>query len=725
MKKIFFLLTIFHLFTFSCFTQEKYKEITLQDIWTKRIFSPVSVHSFKSMNDGIHYTVLEKRSKIVKYSYETGISSDTSGILNTNQINSVNISAISEYEFSNDETKILLTADIEPIYRHSFKASYYIRDCKTKKITPLSENGKQQLATFSPDGKKIAFVRDNNLFIKDLITYKELQITNDGKYNEIINGAPDWVYEEEFSFSKAFAWSPDGEKIAYYKFDETRVKQFNMTVYGSLYPDWYKFKYPKAGEDNAVVNIHIYNLKSNTSIIIDTGNEKDQYIPRIKWTKDANILTILRLNRLQNKLEILFADATTGNSQVILTEENKYYIDIDDDLTYLNDKKHFIFTSEKDGYNHIYLYDMNGNLIRQITNGKWDVTKFIGYNNEDSVLYYISAEYSPLQRDVYSINIQGTDKKKLSSRQGTNNATFSNGYKYFINEHTDANTPVYITLHDSKGKLIRVLEENTELKETIKDYGFSKKEFFKFTTSENIVLNAWMIKPPDFDENKKYPVFIYVYGGPGSQTVTDAWDRNIAWHQLLAQKGYIIVSVDNRGTGGRGEEFKKCTYLQLGKFETIDLIEAAKYLASLHYVDASRIGIQGWSYGGYLSTLCITKGADFFKAAVAVAPVTNWRYYDTIYTERFLRTPQENPDGYDDNSPINFVEKLKGKYLLIHGTADDNVHFQNTMELVKKLVDANKAFNMQFYPDKNHGIYGGNTRLHLFTKITDFILENL
>ncbi len=716
---------IVHLFTFSCFAQEKYKEITLQDIWTKRIFSPVSVHSFKSMNDGIHYTVLEKRSKIVKYSYETGISSDTSGILNTNQINSVNISAISEYEFSNDETKILLTADIEPIYRHSFKASYYIRDCKTKKITPLSENGKQQLATFSPDGKKIAFVRDNNLFIKDLITYKELQITNDGKYNEIINGAPDWVYEEEFSFSKAFAWSPDGEKIAYYKFDETRVKQFNMTVYGSLYPDWYKFKYPKAGEDNAVVNIHIYNLKSNTSIIIDTGNEKDQYIPRIKWTKDANILTILRLNRLQNKLEILFADATTGNSQVILTEENKYYIDIDDDLTYLNDKKHFIFTSEKDGYNHIYLYDMNGNLIRQITNGKWDVTKFIGYNNEDSVLYYISAEYSPLQRDVYSINIQGTDKKKLSSRQGTNNATFSNGYKYFINEHTDANTPVYITLHDSKGKLIRVLEENTELKETIKDYGFSKKEFFKFTTSENVVLNAWMIKPLDFDENKKYPVFIYVYGGPGSQTVTDAWDRNIAWHQLLAQKGYIIVSVDNRGTGGRGEEFKKCTYLQLGKFETIDLIEAAKYLASLHYVDASRIGIQGWSYGGYLSTLCITKGADFFKAAVAVAPVTNWRYYDTIYTERFLRTPQENPDGYDDNSPINFVEKLKGKYLLIHGTADDNVHFQNTMELVKKLVDANKAFNMQFYPDKNHGIYGGNTRLHLFTKITDFILENL
>lgn len=701
-----------------------YKPITLEDIWQSDAFYPRSVYGLRSMNDGKHYTTSQGGTEVIQWKYETGDKVKTIFDL-ANTKNSI-VSSFSNYAFSQDEQKILLTTDVEQIYRHSFKAAYYIWNSKDNSLQALSKNGKQQLATFSPDGTKIAFVRDNNLFIKDLATEEEKQITTDGEFNKIINGAPDWVYEEEFSFSKAFAWSPDSKKIAFYRFDEAHVKQFNMTMYESLYPEWYQFKYPKAGEANAFVTIKMYNLASKKTQNVDIGEETDQYIPRIKWTQDANILALIRLNRLQNKLELLLADAGSGKTKVILTEENDYYVDINDDLTFLEDKKHFLLTSEKDGYKHIYLYDLMGKEVRQITKGAWDVDAYLGYDEKSEQIYYKSSEKSPLQRAIYRIGLDGMNKEELSQKAGTNRAYFSKGFKYFINYHTSANTPTFVSLHDAKGKNIRTLEDNTLLKENYKTYGLTSKEFFTFTTTDDsTTLNGWMIKPPNFDKNKKYPLFMFVYGGPGSQTVTNGWDRNMVWFQMLAQKGYIVASVDNRGTGARGEAFKKMTYLQLGKYEAEDQIAAAKYLGSQNYVDSERIGIWGWSYGGYLSSLCLTKGADVFKMAIAVAPVTNWRFYDSIYTERFMRTPQENPDGYDNNSPINHVDKLKGKYLLVHGTADDNVHFQNAVEMAEKLVEQNKDFDMHYYTNKAHSLYGGNTRLHLYNKMTNFILENL
>ncbi|MBT3209985.1 MAG: S9 family peptidase [Bacteroidetes bacterium] len=707
------------------FSQTDTKKISLEDLWKNYTFYPRSVYGLRSTNDGENYTVLNKGINILKISYKTG---DT--LLNftdTSTFYDNGIKRISDYSFNETETKILLTSKKEAIYRHSFSASYFVFDIETKNIIPLSENGKQQLATFSPDGSKIAFVRDNNLFVMNLAKLEEIQITTDGKYNEIINGAPDWVYEEEFAFSKAFVWSPNGDRLAYYKFNESEVKQFNMTTYGELYPEWYRFKYPKAGEDNAIVSINVFDFNTKKSIVADIGTETDQYVPRIKWTKDNDIFAIYKMNRLQNKLEILLANAKNGSTQIILTEEDEKYVDEvkDNTVIFLNDKKHFIYSSEKSGFYHLYLYDLNGNLVNQITQGEWDVTDFNGYDTKSKRVFFTSAEDSPLQRKVCSIKLNGKSKKDISQKIGTNKAVFSKNFKYFINYYSNANSPTYVSLHNSSGKFVRELKNNNSLIEKMTDYGFSKKEFFSFKTSENVELNAWMIKPSDFDENKKYPVFFTIYGGPGSQTVTDSWDGNMGWYQMLAQNGYIVVSLDNRGTGARGEEFKKITYEQLGKYETIDQIEFAKYLRRKSFVDPDRIGVFGWSYGGYMSTLCLTKGAAFFKMAIAVAPVTNWRFYDSIYTERYMGLPKNNAEGYDDNSPINHVEKMKGKFLLVHGTGDDNVHFQNSMELASKLIEANIQFEEQFYPNKNHGIYGGNTRLHLYTKMTNFIFDNL
>ncbi|MFH1320899.1 MAG: DPP IV N-terminal domain-containing protein [Bacteroidota bacterium] len=728
-----FLLSTF-LFLLSCqiiYPQQRdtKKEITLEDIWQNNTFQQKTILGVRSMKDGIHYTTLAREkgtSYIIKYKYETGEVSDT--ILRSEWLvvgETKDTISIDDYQFSSDENKILIATEIEHIYRHSTREKNYVWDRMNKKLTLLSDGSKQRYATFSPSGSKAAFVRENNLFLKDLGTGREIQITKDGIYNQIINGATDWVYEEEFSFDKAFFWSPDGSKIAYYRFDESNVKEFSMVMYGTLYPENYKFKYPKAGEENAKVTIHIYDLINESTITADLGSDFE-YIPRIKWTKDPDFLSIQRMNRHQNKLELLLANTSTGGTKTILTEESDTYIDITDDLTFLDDKKHFIRTSESDGYNHIYLYDLKGKLMHQITKGNRDVIKFKGIDEHTKTLFYISAGSSPMARDIYSIKIDGKGKKKLSDKKGQNDAQFSKGFKYYINNHSDANTPAFITLHNAAGKQIRILEDNGNLKETLKQYLISKKEFFNFKTSEGIELNGWMIKPSNFDSTKKHPVMMYVYGGPGAQTVRDSWNQNnYLWHQMLAQKGCIIVSVDNRGTEARGADFKKCTYKELGKLETIDQIEVVKYLRTLPYVDKQRFGIWGWSYGGYLTSLCLTKGADYFKLGIAVAPSTSWRFYDTIYTERYMQTPQENPDGYDDNSPVNHVEKLKGKYLIIHGTADDNVHYQNTIEMVSALVKANKQFDLFVYPDKNHGIYGGNTRLHLYTKMTNFILDNL
>ena len=720
LKSILSSLAIF--FLAQCVSAQE-KMIQLEDIWASRTFSPEWVWGINSMNDGIHYSSLnygDKNVYITQYSYETGDSIST--IVDSKDLDGI---SFSDYSFSEDEKKVLLPTETESIYRYSTRSNYYVYDRETKIAEELSE-GKQRLAQFSPDASKVAFVKENNIFIKDIINNTELQVTFDGEINKIINGATDWVYEEEFAFDNGMQWNASGNKIAYYRFDEENVPEFSMDLFTDLYPSQSQFKYPKAGETNSTIELFIYDLDSNKTIKANINTEEEFYIPRIKWTLDENVLSVQRMNRHQNQLDFILVDAKDGSSQTIFTENDAAYIDVTDNLTFLNDGKYFIWTSEKSGYNHIYLYNLKGKQVRQITKGNYDVTDFYGIDESNNTVYFASSERSPMHRDVYAIQLNGKNKKTLTNKIGTNSATFSTNYKYFINQYSNANTPYYFSLFDAKGNEVRILKDNSNLNNSLAEYALSQKEFFNFKTTEGINLNGWMMKPHNYDETKQYPVFMYLYGGPGSQQVTDSWGgSNFLWYQMLTQQGYIVACVDNRGTGARGSEFKKCTYQQLGKLETEDQIEANRYLANLPYVDGSRIGIFGWSYGGYMSSLCLLKGADEFKMAIAVAPVTNWRYYDSIYTERYMRTPQENASGYDDNSPINHVEKLKGKYLLVHGSADDNVHYQNTMEMTNALVNANKQFDLFIYPNKNHGIYGGYTRLHLFTKMTNFIKENL
>lgn len=721
--KIKFIVTLFISIVLCRNVYAQEKLIQLEDIWASRTFSPEWVWGINSMNDGVHYSSLNYGNEnvyVTQYSYETGDSVGT--IVDSKNLKDISFDA---YQFSANEEKILLPTQTESIYRHSTRSKFYIYDRATKTTSSLS-NDKQRLAQFSPDATKVAFVRANNIFIKDLNTDIETQITTDGAVNKIINGATDWVYEEEFAFDNGFQWNSNGTKIAFYRFNEEAVPEFSMDVFSKLYPSQTRFKYPKAGEANSSVEIYIYDTNTKTTVEAAIEVEEEFYIPRIKWTKDENILSVQRMNRHQNNLDFLLIDAKDGSAKIIFTETDEAYIDVTDNLTFLNDGAHFVWTSEKSGYNHIYLYNLKGKQVRKITKGSYDVTDFYGINETTNTVYFASAERSAMQRDVYAVQLNGKKKRILTNKTGTNAATFSSNYQYFINEHSNANTPYFFSLFDAQGNEVRTLKDNANLNKRLSEYALSKKEFFDFTTTEGVNLNGWMMKPHNFDETKQYPVFMYLYGGPGSQQVTDSWGgSNFLWYQMLTQQGYIVACVDNRGTGARGSEFKKCTYQQLGKLETEDQIEANRYLANLPYVDGSRIGIFGWSYGGYMSSLCLLKGADEFKMAIAVAPVTNWRYYDSIYTERYMRTPQENATGYDDNSPINHVSKLKGKYLLVHGSADDNVHYQNTMEMTNALVNANKDFDMFIYPNKNHGIYGGYTRLHLFRKMTNFIKENL
>ena len=716
----------------SVFGQDTLKSITLKEIWTDYKFMAKSVRGVNSLKNGKEYTMIKKGS-IVVYDYKSGDSITT--LVNKNDLivkDSGNPIRIGSYSMNSDENKFLLPTESESIYRHSSKANYYIWDVKTKELTQLSKGGKQSLADFSPQSDKVAFVRDNDIFIVNLITGEEKQITTDGQKNHIINGTCDWVYEEEFGFTKGFNWSPDGKKIAYYRFDESKVKEYTLEYYGELYPKWETYKYPKAGEDNSTVEIFVYNLESGVATRMNVGEETDQYIPRIKWTKDPNVLSIQRLNRLQNHLDILLADAIDGNSHIMYSEENDYYIDITDNLTFLSNNKEFLITSEKDGYNHIYLYNMDGNLKRQLTSGNWDVTEIYGWDEAVGFVFYQSAESSPLNRDIYKVSIKG-NRTMISQQEGTNRAYFSDNFNFYVNNYSNIGTPPVYTVNMSTGNVVRVIEDNEALRISLLGYRFTIPEFFTFSTPEiklpdgsQVELNAWKILPYNFDPEKKYPVLVTIYGGPGSQEVTNSWGGfNTMWFEMLAENGIIVMSVDNRGTGARGEVFKKMTYMELGKYETLDYIETAKYLGSLPYINKDRIGIFGWSYGGFMSSNALFQGADYFNTAIAVAPVTNWRYYDNIYTERFMRTPQENPDGYDNNSPINHVEKLKGNYLLVHGDADDNVHPQNSMDLFSALVKADKHFDFMLYPNKNHGIYGGNTRYHLFNKMTNFLYEHL
>ena len=706
--------------------------ITLEDIWAKPTFRAASVPGFDWMHDGRYYAALENGS-LVQHEVTTGKTLQT--LVSAAELTLPGADkpvAVDGYSFNADEQKILFTTGTEPIYRHSSQASYYVFDRASKKLTALSSGGKQGYATFSPDGKRVAFVRDNNLFVTDLATMVETAVTSNGVKNNLINGSTDWVYEEEFSFAQGFFWSPDSRQIAFYTFDESQVPEYDMQQWGGLYPTEYRFKYPKAGEKNSLVTVSSYEVASARTTKMDVGPVADQYLPRLMWTQVPNTLSIQRLNRLQNKLEILHGDATTGQTQVVLTDTSPAYVDVNDDLRYLPGGKQFLFTSEKDGYQHLYLHEMSGRQVRQLTKGDWEISTINGFDPKAGFVYYTSTQGSALQRHLYRVSLKGGSPRRISEAgNGTDAVNLSPDTHYFLNTHSAAGVPAVVSLREgSTGKLVKTLEDNARLRETLAQYDLGKLEFFTFKTSEGTELNGSMLKPANFDPAKKYPVLMHVYGGPGSQTVKDDAGAGIAftnylWHQLLAEKGYIVVSVDNRGTGARGAAFKKSTYANLGKLETIDQGEGAKYLATLPFVDKSRIGIWGWSYGGYMTSLAMTKNPDLFKMGIAVAPVTNWRYYDTVYTERFLKTPQENPAGYDDNSPVQFAQNLKGKFLLVHGTGDDNVHFQNSIAFVEALIKANKDYQTLYYPNRNHGIFGGTTRLHLYRQMTNFVMQNL
>lgn len=712
-----------------CFALSAQKQVTLEGIWKTYQFYPTYVRGFESMPNSDFYSVKDAVS-ISKFSFETG--KEVAKILTNEMLQGaskgkISMGDIDEYAFDDACTKILFSTEGESIYRRSTLSNYFVYDLKTNKLIPVadSEKGKLNFADFSADGSKVAFVRDYNLFFVDLQTGKETQITFDGKENQIRNGWADWVYEEELSQAKYFSWSPDGTKIAFLRFDESNVKEFSMTMWGELYPEEYKYKYPKAGEDNSVVDIFVYNLNTNKCEKVDFERE-DCYFPRIYWLSNSTDLIVLKMNRLQNKIEFFRCNTLTKAKDVVLTDENDCWIDITDNYYFLNDNKTVFFLSERDGYRHIYKAEFGKKPV-QLTSGKYEVAEISAIDFQKKMIYYLSNETAVPNQDLFSITFDGKKKKMLTDGTGWNAPTFNSNAHFYCNTYSNANVPPVYTLHSANGKLLYTIQDNEAYKAKMQDYGFTTKDLFTFTTSEGVELEGWIMKPKDFDPNKKYPVLMYVYGGPETPQVLNNFSNpfDFAWYQMLCQKGYIVACVDGRGTGRKGDAFTKVIYKQMGKYEAIDQIEAAKYFKSLPYVDKNRVGIWGWSFGGYLSALSMFKGEGTFKMAISVAPVTNWRYYDNIYTERYLQKPQDNPSGYDDNSPCFFADQLDGNYLLIHGTADDNVHFQNAIDLVTQLNKANKQYEMFFYPNKNHSIYGGNTRLHLYNKLTNFIINNL
>ena len=696
------------------------KNITVEDIYRGE-FRTQGLQSLASLNNGTEYLVLnynrDRTQTIDKYSYKTGEKVAT--LVNSTDINL----PIRDYILSDDEKQMMIISESNQIFRRSSYDRVHILDLETKELTLLSDDLVRS-PSFSPDGKKVAYVFENNLYYKDLESGAVVQATTDGVNNKLINGVTDWVYEEEFAFVKAYEWSPNSEQIAFISFDESDVPEFSMDVYGNeLYQKPYVFKYPKAGEKNAVVALHLFTLATGSRKEVSMGRNEEFYIARIKYSPNGKLAAQL-LNRHQNVLNFFYVNPD-GKASVAFTETDAAYVDVTDDLTFLEDGS-FLWTSEKDNWRHIYLYDANGKEKRQITSGNWDVTSYYGYDTKSKRIYYQSTEDGSINRGIYSISLKGKKKKKLSSQIGTNRASFSKNFTYYINTFSNATTPPIYTLNNAKdGKTVREIKNNNDLKLKLNDYQVAQKEFSTININGND-LNMWTMKPNDFDPNKEYPLFMTQYSGPGSQSVANSWyGANDFWYSMLANQGYVVVCVDGRGTGYKGADFKKVTQKELGKYEVEDQIDAARKLGEMNYIDANRVGIWGWSYGGFMSSNCLLQGNDTFSMAIAVAPVTSWRFYDSIYTERYMTTPQENASGYDENSPINHVDKLKGKYLLVHGSADDNVHVQNTMRMVEALVQANKQFDWAIYPDKNHGIYGGNTRIHLYNKMTNFIKENL
>lgn len=690
------------------------QEITLDKIYSG-YYRGKGISGIASLKNGEDYAVIEKDG-IVKYSYKT---SEKQGNIVDGSFES--------YTFNDDESKILLLKSSEPIYRHSFFGKYELKDLKSGKTTTLNNGNSVQEPAFSPDGSKVAFIADNNLFYQDLNSGKITQITNDGKKNHILNGLADWVYEEEFGHARLYEWTKNSDAIVFVKSNETEVPEVYIPIYGKqLYPSEMRFKYPKAGEKNSVVSAHLYRLDSGKTVALNLSGFKNYYITDVYKTAKPDEIVLITSERLQNATDILKVNTKTGNIAKLFTETDDKWIDTDNVTLEFLDDNSFLWGSERDGNRHLYWYDQNGKLKKQITKGNWEVTNYYGYNPKTKEILIQTTEKGSINKVVSKINIENGKSILLSNPEGNNSASFSKNFNYFIETSSNAVKPYTYVLKDGNGKTVKELQNNDEQLKKLQADNVVTKEFFTIPNEAGDQMNAWIMKPKNFDPNKKYPLFMYQYSGPGSQQVSNSWDAgNGLWFNHLVQKGYIVACVDGRGTGYKGTKFKKVTYKNLGKYEIEDQIAAAKWFGNQSYIDKSRIGIFGWSYGGYMSSLALTKGADVFKAGIAVAPVTNWRYYDSIYTERFMTTPQENPKGYDENSPTEFAKLMKGKFLLIHGTADDNVHFQNSMEFAEALIQNKKQFEFMAYPDKNHGIYGGQTRLQLYEKMTNFILENL
>ncbi|KIA83544.1 peptidase S9 [Kaistella solincola] len=708
MKKILISLVIFSSISF--FSQT----ITLDKIYSG-YYRGKGISGISSLKNGENYVVIEPDG-IAKYSYKT-----------TKKDGNIVEGNFQSYIFNDDESKILLLKESQPIYRHSFLGKFDVRDLKTGKTVSLNGGNFVQEPTFSPDGTKVAFVADNNLFYQELNSGNILKITNDGKKNSILNGLADWVYEEEFGHARLYEWTKNSDAIVFVKSDETEVPEMYIPIYEKqLYPSEMRFKYPKAGEKNSVVSAQLFRLDNAKTIALNLSNFKNYYIPNVYHTAKADEIILITSERLQNASDVLKVNTKTGNVTKLFTESDKRWIDTDNVTLEFLDDNSFIWGAERDGNRHLYWYDQNGKLKKQITNGNWEVTNYYGYSPKTNEVFIQTTQLGSINKVVSKVNIKTGKSTVISNNSGTNSANFSQNFNYFIETSSSAQKPYTYVLKDGNGKVLKELQNNQEQLKKLEADNMVTKEFFTIPNEAGDQMNAWIMKPKDFDPAKKYPLFMFQYSGPGSQQVTNSWDTgNGLWFNHLVQQGYIVACVDGRGTGYKGTDYKKVTYMNLGKYEIEDQIAAAKWFGKQPYINKDRIGIFGWSYGGYMASLALTKGADVFKTGIAVAPVTNWRYYDTVYTERFMRTPQENPKGYDDNSPTSYAQLLKGKFLLIHGTADDNVHFQNSMEFSEALIQNKKQFEFMAYPDKNHGIFGGQTRPQLYQKMTNFLLENL
>ncbi|HKI79079.1 MAG TPA: S9 family peptidase [Ignavibacteriaceae bacterium] len=725
MKKLFLLL--FVLLTFlPAFAQQKEK-LKLEDIYYSSKLFGKTVQNIQWKPDGSAFTFTEfnldsKVQDIYLYNVSNGekslLVSGTDLKYNNNQI------MMSNYQWTDDGKFLLIEGPVKSIWRHSTQAPFYLYNVSDKEINALS-NGNIHLRNvkLSPGGNKVGFVRDHNIYIVDLKTGKETAVTTDGNEN-ILNGEFDWVYEEEFGLADAWRWSPDGNKIAYWRLDQAREKIYHLIDEMGEYNKVFDLKYPKVGEQNAIVKIGVADLSSGKTKWMNIGTNDDIYIPRIFWTNSSDLLSIMRLNREQNSLELLMANANNGKSKTVITDSNNTWVDVRHDIVFLKKSNQIVWTSEISGFNHAYLYDYSGKLVGQITTGNWEVSAVDGVDENTGWVYFSGKKDSPIQENLYRVKIDGSNFQKISGKHGWYFANYAPDYKHFIEYYSNVSTPTETSLRNADGSLVNVLEDGKI--PVLKSYNMVYPEFLEFKTTDRTELNAYIMKPADFDPSKKYPVLVYGYGGPGSQMVVDRWGgTRTFWHQYMTEQGYIVFCVDNRGTGGRGKAFKDISYGDLGKWSVHDQVEGAKYLATLPYVDSSRLGFWGWSGGGYLTCMMMTKGADYFKTGVAVAPVTDFRLYDAIWTERYMGLKDENKNGYDSANVLTYADKLKGKLMIVHGTGDDNVHYQNTMQFMQKLIDANKQFDIMFYPNKNHRISGGVTQLHLFTKITNYFLNNL